>query len=301
MANNAIDISKLPVPKIVTDVDFEAAWATFKADLISQDPLFEDILKAEGQALTMLGQAYAYRSALDSQQFNERARGLLLALATGSDLDHIGALPFFNVTRLVIQAADDTANPPIPLIMESDADFRSRIQLSLDGSSAAGPAAAYEFNARSADAQVRDAKASSPTPGHVVVHVLAREGDGTPSAAVLQAVDDRLQDDDVRQLCSTVEVQPAQILTYSLEARLTLLPGPDQAVVVAAAQAAIEARVAELHAMGRDITLSALTGPLDQPGVQEVVLVSPAARIEVDDHQAAYCTGITLTVVGRDV
>lgn len=300
-SGNAIDVSKLPAPRIIEVFDFEGEWEAFKARLLAQDPAFEDILRAEGQSLTMLGQAAAHSNSIIRQEFNERAKGHILALATGTDLDHLGALPFYNVTRLVVQEADDTATPPIPLIMESDDEFRTRIQLSLNGSSAAGPSAAYEFNARSAHGGVRDAKASSPTPGHVVVHVLGREGDGTPSAEILQAVNDRLRHEDVRQLCATVEVKPAEILTYQVNASLTLLPGPDQSLVLAAAQAAIKARVRDLHAMGRDITLSALHGPLDQAGVQEAILAAPATRMEVDDHQAAYCTGVTLTVVGRDV
>lgn len=298
---NAIDLSKLPAPQIVTPVGYQSTLDEMTARAIDMNPDLEPAIGLESEPARQLLRVAAYYRSLDAVEFNDRAQGRLLALATGSDLDHIGALPFYNVTRLVIQEGDDTANPPIPQIMETDADFRSRIQLSLSGSSAAGPASAYEFNARSAHAGVRDAKASSPTPGHVVVHVLARDGDGTPSAEILTAVNDRLQDENVRQLCATVEVQPAEILTYQVNASLILLPGPDQAVVVAAAQAAIEARVVQLHALGRDVTMSALFGALDVSGIQEVLLDAPAGRIEVDAHQAAHCTSITLSVGGRDV
>lgn len=298
---SVINLQRLPSPEIIERGDYEQRLAVRKARLIEEAPDLAPVLELESDPLVKLLEVDTYHEILIRAEFDDAARGALLALASGPDLDHLGALPFFNVTRLVVQEANDTAIPPVPAILETDDDFRTRIQLSLSGSSAAGPGTAYEFNARSAHSGVRDARASSPTPGHVAVHVLGRDGDGSPSAEILQAVNDRLQDDDVRQLCATVEVQPAEILTYQVEASLTLLPGPDQSLVLATVRAAIEDRVSDLHAMGRDITLSALTGPLDQSGVQEALLTSPAERIEVDDHQAAYCTGVTLIVSGRDV
>ena len=63
--------------------------------------------------------------------------------------------------------------------MESDPDFRRRIQLAPEGFSVAGPEGAYIFHALSADPGVLDACATSPSPGEVVVTVLARAGDGT--------------------------------------------------------------------------------------------------------------------------
>lgn len=299
--STAIKLSALAAPKIIEEANYDTELDAMVDRAIAVEPAIAPAIALESEPARQLLRVAAYHRTLDRVEFNDRAKGQILALATGTDLDHLGALPFYNVTRLVVQPADDTAIPPIPLIMESDDDFRERIQLSLDGASAAGPAAAYERHARGAHGGVRAAKASSSTPGHVVVHVLGRDGNGTPSAEVLQAVNDRLQEDDVRQLCATVEVQPAEVLTYQVTAALILLPGPDQSLVVAAAQAAIEARVKELHAMSRDITMSALTGPLDQPGVQEVILAQPSARIEVDNHQSAFCSDITLTVGGRDV
>ena len=44
--------------------------------------------------------------------------------------------------------------------------------------SVAGPTGAYEFHALSADGDVKDAAATSPAPGEVVVTVLSRTGDG---------------------------------------------------------------------------------------------------------------------------
>jgi phage-related baseplate assembly protein len=48
--------------------------------------------------------------------------------------------------------------------------------------------------------------------------------------------------------------------------------------------------------MGYDVTLSGIYAALHQPGVQRVNLSSPSANITIADGEAAYCTGITVTV-----
>ena len=57
--------------------------------------------------------------------------------------------------------------------------LRLRVPAAFEGLSVAGPTAAYEFHARSADGRVADASATSPSPAEVVLTVLSREGDGT--------------------------------------------------------------------------------------------------------------------------
>ena len=85
--------------------------------------------------------------------------------------------------------------------MESDADFRRRIILAPEGYSVAGPEGAYIFHALSADPDVLDASATSPTPGEVVVTVLSRTGDGTAPPELLATVEAAGSADDVRRGC----------------------------------------------------------------------------------------------------
>ncbi|MBC7489582.1 MAG: baseplate J/gp47 family protein [Glaciimonas sp.] len=65
--------------------------------------------------------------------------------------------------------------------MESNADFRTRIQLAPHGSSIPGPEGAYIFHALGVDAHVLDASATSPSIGVVVVTILSREEYGITS------------------------------------------------------------------------------------------------------------------------
>ena len=95
----------------------------------------------------------------------------------GSDLDQLAAN--YNVKRLTVTPADNDAVPPVAAVMESDEALRLRVPAAFEGLSVAGPTAAYEFHAQSADGRVADASATSPAPAEVVLTVLSREGDGT--------------------------------------------------------------------------------------------------------------------------
>ena len=294
---SAINLSLLPAPDVLQAVDYEATLAAMLAELRARDTAFDALVESD-PAYKILEVAAFYRT-LAVQQLNDAARAVMPAYAAGADLDHIAAR--YGVERLVIDPGDPDALPPVAPMLESDDDFRRRMFLAFEGLSTAGPAGAYIFHALGADPDVADASVQSPAPGEVLVTVLSRTGDGAASAALLAAVDAVLNADDVRPLTDKVTVQGAAILTYAIDATLTVLPGPDSAVVRQAAEDAAAAYTAQQHRLGRDVTLSGLYAALHQPGVQNVALTSPAAGIVTDDGQAAYCTGIAVTVGGTGV
>lgn len=299
---NAIDLSRLPSPTVIEALDFEALLAARKADLLALYPATQQAelatrLALESEPLTKLLQESAYRELILRQRINDAARGVMLAYAQGADLDQLGAN--YNVYRLTIDAGDSSAVPPRAPVLESDTDFRRRIQLSPEGYTTAGSEQSYVFHGLSADADVADISAISPQPGAVTVYVLARSGDGSASEALLGAVTAALNQEQVRPMTDQVSVQSASIVSYTIEAELVMLPGPDSAVVRAAAQAAAEAYAAAQHSMRRDVTLSGLYAALHQPGVQRVELAAPVANLVIGDGEASHCTAITLTVAGQ--
>ncbi len=85
-----------------------------------------------------------------------------------------------------------------------------------------------------------------------------------------------------------------------MRAELTFYAGPDTEIVRQAAQQAVIDYVAEHHALGHDITLSGLYAALHQPGVQNVIISSPASDIAVQPHQAAHCSSVSVTTGGTD-
>ena len=298
MANTftAVDLAQLPFPDAVEVPDFETILAQMLTDLQARDSAFTALVESD-PAFKVLEVA-AYRELLVRQRVNEAIKAVCLAYAIGDDLEQIGAR--YNVPRLLLDAGDPDTIPPIPPTYEPDADYRRRIQLSFEGFSTAGPVGAYIFHSLAAAADVLDAAAKSPEPGTVLVTVLSRTGDGVADAALLAAVEAALLAEDVRPLTDTVVVQSAAIVEYTVAAELALYSGPDAEVVLQSAQAALDAYTADMHRIGRDVTLSGIYAALHQPGVQNVVLASPLADVVISDEQASHCTGTTLTTVASD-
>src|SRR5205085_7051294 len=174
--SSSVDLSRLPAPTVVEQLSFETILAEMIADIQARMPEFDATVESD-PAVKIL-QVAAYRELLNRQRFNDRARGVMLAYATGSDLDQLAAL--VGVTRLVIQ--EENAVLGLPQILEPDDALRQRVVLAPESFSVAGPELAYVFHARSAHADVLDASAISPVPGEVIVTVLSRTGDGTASA-----------------------------------------------------------------------------------------------------------------------
>lgn len=289
-----VNLSQLPAPTVVEQVDFEVILAEMLADLRARDPAFDALVESD-PAYKVLEVA-AYRETLIRQRANEECLAVMLAFAGGSDLDHLGAN--VNVARLLLDPGNPDAVPPVPPTYESDTDFRARIQLSFEGYTTAGSEGSYVFHGLSADGDVKDIAAVSPEPGEVVVYVLSRTGDGTAGGPLLAKVDAALNAEDVRPMTDQVTVESAAIIEFSIEAELTMYPGPDSNVVRQAALDALDAYIASIQRIGYDVARSGILAALHQPGVQNVTLTLPAADIVIGDGEAPYCTGIDVTVAG---
>ncbi|MGS0740444.1 baseplate assembly protein [Glaciimonas sp. GG7] len=294
MSTSAIDLSRLPVPNIIEALDFETILAAQLADLIARDPAFDGLLESD-PAMKIL-QVTAYRELLVRQTVNEGARAVMLAYAMDDDLDHLGAL--MDVPRLQVTPADPDKGTQA--VMESDLDFRKRIQLAPHGFSVAGPEGAYIFHALGADARVLDASATSPSPGVVVITLLSREEYGIASDELIAIVAARLGADNVRPLTDYVQVQAAEIIPYQVVAKLFTFPGPDATVVILEAQKRLQHYVTDAHRIGRGPTLSGIYAALHVDGVERVNLIYPVADLSMSAHQAAYCDGIAIENGGVD-
>lgn len=291
-AFTTINLSQLPAPDAVEQISFESILSAMVADLKARDPSFSALVESD-PAMKILEVA-AYREVLIRQRANEACRAVMLAFARGADLDQLGAN--FNVARLVVDPGDPLAIPPVEPTMESDDEFRQRIPLSLEGYTTAGSEGSYVFHGLSADGGVKSISAVSPEPGVVNVYVLSRVGNGTADEVLVDKVDAALNAERVRPMTDQVTVQSASIVNYAITAELVLYPGPDSAVVLAAAQAAAEAYAESVHRCGFDVALSGIDAALHQVGVQRVNRTSPVANVSVSDGQAPFCTAITLTI-----
>ena len=283
-----IDLSRLPAPDVVETLDYEQILAARKARLVSLYPEGQQAdvaaeLALESDPRTKLLQENAYRELILRQRVNDAARAVLLAYATQADLDNIGAP--FGVERLLLDAGDASAIPPVPARYEDDDALRRRIQLAPESYTSCGTFEAYRFHALTV-AGVADAAVLRPEPGIVRVVLLASSAEGVPTAELLQAARDHLSARDRRSVSDTVELVPASIQRYAIRARLIMYPGPSAAPVLAAATAAAQSYAASVYRLGYDATLSGIYAALHQPGVQRVELLAPLADIVCDDAQA---------------
>ena len=287
----AIDLSMLPPPSIIEELDFEALLAARRADLVERYPAAADVIVLESEPLNKLLEESAYRELILRQRINEAARGVMLAFAGGADLQHLAAL--FGVQQ---QAG------------EADDALRLRTQQSLYRLSVAGPTEAYASHARAAAPYIKDVAVTSPTPGTVLLTLLSAIGNGAASSEQITAVNAALSADTVRPICDTVLVQSAAIIDYGVEAVLETLGGPSAEAVRAAAQEAAERYVRDAHQIGNAVTRSGLYAALRQPGVTRVTLITPAQPagdsdilVQPAELGAAWCVSVIVRLADKRV
>ncbi|HBZ0718155.1 TPA: baseplate assembly protein [Klebsiella pneumoniae] len=295
-----IDLSQLPKPTIIEELDFETILVDVKALMVAAFPADQQsavaaALGLESEPLNIIAQAIAYRELLLRQRINEGVAACMLSHSTGDDLDNIAAN--LDTERLTITAATDTTDA----VTESDEALRLRAQAAFEGMSVAGPSAAYEYFARSASGKVADVKASSPAPAEVVIAVLSTEGDGTASPELLADVAEAVNDEEVRPLGDRVTVRSAEIVDYEINATLYLYPGPESEPIINAADASLQKFLKQNNKkISRDVARSAISAALHVQGVQRVVINSPANDIKISDVQAARNIGYHLENGGTD-
>jgi phage-related baseplate assembly protein len=307
MTSTIIDMSTLPAPDVVEPLDYESIYQAALAEFRARMPDWSAEL--ESDPVLKLIEVFAYRELLIRARVNEAAQSVMLAYATGADLDQIGAL--FNVARLA---------------GEDDTRLRYRIQQGFSALGAAGPAQAYRAHAMGVSAGIIDVGVSSGAPGRVDVCVLgheiveaaqATEAEATVGAilfpdvpvqtgqaviiarnnsALLNAVIAALSDENVRPLTDQVVVFGPQVKQAAIVARLNVYRGPDPGTVLAQAQAALTAYLQRIRFLGYDMTRAGIIGALAVPGVQNVLLDSPAADIECAFDQVAIASSVSVTV-----
>jgi phage-related baseplate assembly protein len=280
MSTTAIDFSSLPAPEIIEPLDFEQILQAMIADLQARDPSYTEILESDPGVKIL--EVAAARELILRQRINDALRATLLRFATVGDLDNLAA--FYGVTRLA---------------GEADEGLRTRTIERIMGSSSAGGAAWYRYQALTASPLVRDALVSSPAAGEVLVSIWSTEGNGTADAELLASVDEVVQSDSVRVITDYVTVASATIVTVPVTAQVWLYPGTP-IEVFNSLQATLTSAFLEAAGLGWDVTRSWLIARLMLPGVQRVVLSAPAADVVCGPGQAPALGAITLTMAGRD-
>lgn len=284
--SSIIDLSALPDPSVIEVVSYQEIRDRILSgfpDLLVSDPAYK------------MAEVCAYEAMLCRMRVNDAAKAVLVKYASGTDLDNLFLIP-----RIVLDPGDPAANPPIPPTLESDDDYRRRGLLRNETLTNAGTPNAYLAYTLDADPSVKDAFVGRLAPGHVLITVLSRDGQGDVDPAVLAAIGARVTADDVKPVNDMVTVQAATIETYEVVATLIFFPNQDEASITADAQAAVQEYVDASHRIGRTVARAKLFAALGQPGVSNVSITRPFADITVGDDAAAFCTSITINDGGID-
>ncbi|MEC8887364.1 MAG: baseplate J/gp47 family protein [Pseudomonadota bacterium] len=293
-----VDFSTLAQPKMIEEIDFEALLAERKSAFLAlwddeKRPALEATLARESEPLTKLLEESCYREMILRNRINQAALSTLLAFATGTDLDNLAAN--FNTQRLLISAAEPSQN--LSAVYESDDALRRRVLLSFEALSVAGPKQAYIYHTLSADGRVADASATSPAPAEALITVLQTDSaDGTAEQALIDIVNDALNDESIRPVGDRVTVQSAEIIDYQIEAILYVERIAEHATLLAEANQRISEYAYANRRLGRSIYLSQLYALLTVGGVVRVEITSPSADILLTAEQATRCTNINVSI-----
>ena len=292
MSSQPLDLSRLPPPQIVEPLDYEGILASLLADVRSGLPDFDAGLESDPAQKIL--ESFAYRVLVEQQRGNDQARAVMLAYATGSNLEHLAAL--FGVTRQITDPGDPDARPPVAPTYETDERLRRRTQLAPAAISTAGPASSYRYHALSADPKVADVHIASPSAGNVTVTLLSTEENGVASAELIATVNTALSAEEVRPIGDRITVQSATITEYTVTAEITVGSGPDSELVRVASEERLRAYTLAAHKLGRDVGLDAIYAALHAEGVVKAELSAPTADIDVSDTEAAYATALEVTL-----
>ncbi len=288
---SALDLSRISRSALWPERSFAdielARIADLKARFAAAGIPF-DVEQLETDPSRYLQQSSAYRELLTLYAIDDAQASVLLAFAIGAYLDKLGDL---HVTPR--------------LEGESDDRYRARIQLAPEAFAAAGTPGGYIYHATQISTDVRDVGLTVLDRGKpsvmVELVILSATGNGAPSAALVQAVRDRVTRDDIKLLTDTVVVRGAVIVEYDVVATQYIRPGPDPNLVRTLGVDALRKAADRQKRIGGDVPRNALDAALYVANVDRVEVQSPSADIITQRHQAAHLRDVTLkTVIVND-
>lgn len=328
---NALALSRLPPIPIGTDTHAAilAARMADVSDRLNAAGIPYTVSSLKTDTVFITENAGAYRELLALTRRDDAIRAVLLATSWGPFLDALGATQVPAVARPALVASPR----PYEYGTEAAADwaddetYRGLIQLAPEALSTCGPEGAYLFFALDTPG-VKVATCYGPMSfggtraapfaplGEVHVPVVAADGDGTASGALVARVQAALSDDERRPIGDFVTVSAAVIIPYRIVATLRVGPGADPDVLKAEAVRRLQAQADRQHRPGAAALRQQFYGAAYVPGangaiiVESVELSEPVRDVNAEAitpatpgaaYCAPYCTSITVNIEVVDV
>lgn len=190
--------------------------------------------------------------------------------------------------------------------IESDENFRERIQIAPESFSVAGSAGAYKYFARTAhqdiiDVGMPDMYEEDFEPGHVDLYILMKDGT-LPSDEVLGKVLEICNADDVRPLTDYVTASAPEIVNFDLNVKYFIdrANATQSTQIQAAVENAIQTWVTwQRSKLGRDLNPSELNHRIIAAGAKRAEIISPVFRT-VKYKELAIPSSQTITFGGLE-
>ena len=302
----AYNLSNLPDPYAIEELDYKVILDAILADFKLRNPSYTNTVL--GDPVYTMAHVATVREQHLRERVNEAVRACMVSHAKGTDLDNLAAN--FNVFRLIVQAADLSADPPKPQILETDTEVREKILLAWE-QLAPGSPGWYKNHVLHADirsdqsrdeSDIFDAYAKEgPIPGTVQLWVQSRSNDGVPSDALIQTIETYMSDSSRRMLNDTLSVHKVVPVTYNITADLAIASGPLANDIITLVQKQVNDFCEATNRIGRSIPLSSIYAVLNQSYVESVNLIAPSANVQLNalttkglDVQIPHCGKITL-------
>jgi phage-related baseplate assembly protein len=272
-----LDLSGLPVPDAVEQLDMEALREEILDDLALEDPRLSQLVPADpGYAIVTM---MATREVMWRARANDDVRAGLASTSWGTNLEHHAAM-------------EDVGEREEG---ESDEEYRARI---FEGARArgAGVKEAYEKVAITADDRIASVLATSPSSAVVEIDWIPKpDVDPGDYAEIQAAISDLVTSESGRMIGDLASASRSIPSVFDVVATLHLHPDQDPGTASSAATEAVQAYAAAERKSRRPLPL--IASKLAVPGVVKVDLVSPAALDEFADAQFHELGDITITTV----
>lgn len=176
--------------------------------------------------------------------------------------------------------------------IENDNAYRERISLAPESFSVAGPALAYRYHALSAHQNIIDVSVKRTSPGIVHVSVLLKEGKiPTPDSPEITTVKKILNDDEIRPLTDTVDVEPAVAVNqnYFITWYLSDTNLSQQSIIAKNIERAVkEYEFWQSTKLGRDINPDELIHRCKTAGAKRIVISGMSYKVLANNEVCSF-------------
>ena len=185
--------------------------------------------------------------------------------------------------------------------LETDDALRTRIYLSPDSYTDAGSKGGYEYWTRQFDSDIIDVNVSTPDPCEGEIRVLLKDGE-LPGAEFLSALEEYLEDNEIRKMNDHITVLAPTAVNYSLT--MTYYINESDKTRAGQIQTRVNEAVADYilwqrSRIGRDINPDELIQRVKAAGAKRAVISAPVYTA-VNDTSVAICTSQTVTYGGLE-